>query len=211
MPSSLDFKDQLKQQADIVRIIGEYVKLRKSGAQNFQGLCPFHKEKTPSFSVHATRGYFHCFGCGESGDVYQFLQKIEGITFGEAIRELASKLGVPMPKMQFDSPAEAREAALRAKLLDMHERACNWFQEQLRKPEAAHAREYLAGRGLNQEMIATFRIGFAPESGFLLRDRLRGEFDDELLKASGLFSWKDAGESARATAKRARVGHPKDG
>jgi DNA primase len=191
MPSSLDFKDQLKQQADIVRIIGEYVKLRKSGAQNFQGLCPFHKEKTPSFSVHATRGYFHCFGCGESGDVYQFLQKIEGITFGEAIRELAHKLGVPMPKMQFDSPAEAREAAIRAKLLDMHERACNWFQEQLRKPEAAHAREYLAGRGLNQEMIATFRIGFAPESGFLLRDRLRGEFDDELLKASGLFSWKE--------------------
>ena len=200
MPSSLDFKDQIKQQADIVRIIGEYVKLRKSGAQNFQGLCPFHKEKTPSFSVHATRGYFHCFGCGESGDVYQFLQKIEGITFGEAIRELASKLGVPMPKMQFDSPAEAREAALRAKLLDMHERACNWFQEQLRKPEAAHAREYLAGRGLNQEMIATFRIGFAPESGFLLRDRLRGEFDDELLKASGLFSWKDAGEAPRHSA-----------
>ena len=210
MPSSLDFKDQLKQQADIVRIIGEYVKLRKSGAQNFQGLCPFHKEKTPSFSVHATRGYFHCFGCGESGDVYQFLQKIEGITFGEAIRELASKLGVPMPKMQFDSPAEAREAALRTKLLDMHERACNWFQEQLRKPEAAHAREYLAGRGLNQEMIATFRIGFAPESGFLLRDRLRGEFDDELLKASGLFSWKDAGEGARATGETAPL-KPKEG
>jgi DNA primase len=191
MPSALDFKDQLKQQADIVRIIGEYVKLRKSGAQNFQGLCPFHKEKTPSFSVHATRGYFHCFGCGESGDVYKFLQKIEGITFGEAVRELAYKLGVPMPKMQFDSPAEAREAALRGRLIDMHERACNWFQEQLRRPEAAHAREYLAGRGLNAEMIATFRIGFAPESGFLLRDRLRGEFDDELLKACGLFSWKE--------------------
>ncbi len=206
MPSSLDFKDQLKQQADIVRIIGEYVKLRKSGAQNFQGLCPFHKEKTPSFSVHATRGYFHCFGCGESGDVYQFLQKIEGITFGEAIRELASKLGVPMPKMQFDSPAEAREAALRAKLLDMHERACNWFQEQLRKPEAAHAREYLAGRGLSSEMIATFRIGFAPESGFLLRDRLRGEFDDELLKASGLFSWKE--QPNPPTAKEAEDGAP---
>ncbi len=208
MPSSLEFKDQLKQQADIVRIIGEYVKLRKSGAQNFQGLCPFHKEKTPSFSVHATRGYFHCFGCGESGDVYQFLQKIEGITFGEAIRELAHKLGVPMPKMQFDSPAEAREAALRAKLLDMHERACNWFREQLRKPEAAHAREYLAGRGLNQDMIATFRIGFAPESGFLLRDRLRGEFDDELLKASGLFSWKE--QTTPPTAKEAEDRAPAD-
>ncbi|HLH09888.1 MAG TPA: CHC2 zinc finger domain-containing protein [Terriglobales bacterium] len=195
MPSALDFKDQLKQQADIVRIIGEYVKLRKSGAQNFQGLCPFHKEKTPSFSVHATRGYYHCFGCGESGDVYKFLQKIEGISFGEAVRELAQKLGVPMPKMQFDSPAEQREAALRMKLLDIHERACSWFQEQLRKPEAAHAREYLAGRGLNAEMIAKFRIGYAPESGFLLRDRLRGEFDDELLKASGLFSWKEAGEA----------------
>src|SRR5208283_5796153 len=129
MPSTEDFKDTVKQQADIVRIIGDYIKLKKAGAQNYSGLCPFHGEKTPSFSVHATRQFFHCFGCGESGDVYKFLQRIENISFPEAVRLLAQKLGVPMPKMQFDSPAEAREAKLRGTLLDLHEAACRFFQE----------------------------------------------------------------------------------
>src|SRR5579883_1859503 len=90
MPAS-DFKDALKQQADIVRIVGDYVKLKKAGAQNFSGLCPFHNEKTPSFSVHATRQFFHCFGCGVSGDVFSFVQKIENITFPEAMRSFASR------------------------------------------------------------------------------------------------------------------------
>ncbi len=188
--ASTDFKEQLRAQADIVRIVGEYVQLRKSGAQNFQGLCPFHKEKSPSFSVHATRQFYHCFGCGESGDVFKFIQKIENITFGEAIRFIAQKLGVPMPKVEYDSPAEARQAALRGKLIDINERACAWFQEQLRRPEGTHAREYLAGRGLTPEIIAKFRIGFAPESGFVLRESLRGQFDEEVMKESGLFSWK---------------------
>src|SRR3974390_570463 len=113
-----DFAATLKQQADIVRIVGEYVKLRKSGAQNFSALCPFHQEKTPSFSVHATRQFYHCFGCGASGDVFSFVQKIENITFPEAVRAVAQKLGVPMPKMQFSSPQEAQEAKLRTALLD---------------------------------------------------------------------------------------------
>src|SRR5208337_70046 len=104
-----DFAYTLKEQADIVRIIGEYVRLKRAGAQNYSGLCPFHGEKTPSFSVHASRQFFHCFGCGESGDVYKFLQRIENISFPESVRLLAQKLGVPMPKLQFDSPAEARE------------------------------------------------------------------------------------------------------
>ncbi len=94
-----DFAYTVKEQADIVRIVGEYVKLRKSGAQNFQGLCPFHSEKTPSFSVHATRQFFHCFGCGTSGDVFAFVQKIENITFPEAVRLIAEKLKIPLPKM----------------------------------------------------------------------------------------------------------------
>jgi len=81
--SSDNFKESLKQQADIVRIVGDYVKLKKAGAQNFSGLCPFHAEKTPSFSVHATRQFFHCFGCGQSGDVFTFIQKVENITFPE--------------------------------------------------------------------------------------------------------------------------------
>ena len=190
MTSSDNFKEALKQQADIVRIVGDYVKLKKAGAQNFSGLCPFHNEKTPSFSVHATRQFYHCFGCGASGDVFSFVQKVENITFPEAVRLIAQKLGVPMPKVSFSSPQEAREAKLRMALLDVHERAVTFFQECLKRPEGANAREYLKSRGLDQETIARFRIGYAPDSGFLLRDALRREFDEELLRESGLFSWK---------------------
>ena len=196
-----DFAYTVKQQADIVRIVGEYVKLKKSGAQNFTGLCPFHNEKTGSFSVHATRQFYHCFGCGASGDVFSFVQKIENITFPEAVRAVAQKLGIPLPKVAFSSPEEAREAKQRGALLDLHERACAFFQEQLQKPEGAHAREYLAGRGLDHDTIARFRIGFAPDSGFLLRDYLKRDFDEEILKASGVFSWKESdADSRRPTA-----------
>ncbi len=185
-----DFAYTVKQQADIVRIIGDYVKLRKAGAQNFAGLCPFHGEKTPSFSVHATRQFFHCFGCGLSGDVFSFIQKIENITFPEAVRMVAQKLGIPLPKAAYSTPGEAKDAQLRGKLLDVHERAVTFFQECLRRPEGARAREYLLGRGLDEETIARFRIGYASDSGFLLRDRLKNEFDEEVLRESGLFSWK---------------------
>jgi DNA primase len=186
-----DFAYTLKQQADIVRIVGEYVTLRKAGAQNFIGLCPFHQEKTPSMSVHASRQFFHCFGCGASGDVFSFVQKIENITFPEAVRLIAEKLKIPMPKMSFSSPEEERVAKLRGGLMEIHERACTFFQEQLRRPEAAHAREYLASRGITPAIIAEFRMGFAPDSGFLLREALRGQYEEDLLRESGLFSWKD--------------------
>ena len=194
-----DFAYTVKQQADIVRVVGEYVKLRKSGAQNFQGLCPFHQEKTPSFSVHATSQFFHCFGCGVSGDVFSFVQKIENITFPEAVRLIAEKLKIPLPKMSYSSPEEERQAGMRVGLIEIHERACKFFQEQLRRPEAAHAREYLASRGITPEIIAEFRIGFAPDSGFLLRDALRGQYDEALLRESGLFSWKDKEQSSVAS------------
>ena len=182
--------DTVKQQADIVRIVGDYVKLKKSGAQNFRGLCPFHQEKTPSFSVHITRQWFYCFGCGVSGDVFTFVQKVENITFPEALRLVAQKLDIKLPKMDYSSPHEAQEAKLRGQLIEMHERACLFFEEQLRRPDAAHAREYLAGRGLKEDTIRAFRIGFAPELGFVLRDRLKSDFSEELQRASGLFSWK---------------------
>ena len=194
MTSSDNFKETLKQQADIVRIVGEYVKLKKAGAQNFSGLCPFHSEKTASFSVHATRQFYHCFGCGASGDVFSFVQKVENISFPEAVRLIAQKLGVPMPKVSFSSPQEARDAKLRMALLDVHEKAAEFFQQCLRRPEGARAREYLKGRGLDEEMIAHFRIGYAPDSGFLLRDALRREFDEDTLRESGLFSWKQSDE-----------------
>jgi DNA primase len=190
-----DFAYTVKQQADIVRIVGDYVKLKKAGAQNYAGLCPFHGEKTPSFSVHATRQFYHCFGCGVSGDVFSFVQKIENITFPETVRLVAQKLGIPLPKASYSTPGEAKEARLRGQLLDVHERAVAFFQECLRRPEGARAREYLQGRGLNEEMIAKFRIGYASDSGFLLRDRLRGEFSEEVLRESGLFSWKQEATS----------------
>jgi DNA primase len=121
------------------------------------------------------------------------VQKIENVTFPEAIRLIAQKLGVAMPKVEYGSPEEQRQARMRGQLMDINERACAWFQEQLRKPDGTGAREYLAGRGLTPEIIQKFRIGFAPESGFLLRDALRGQFDEEVMKESGLFSWKQDG------------------
>ena len=206
-----DFAYTVKQQADIVRIIGDYVKLRKAGAQNYSGLCPFHGEKTPSFSVHATRQFYHCFGCGVSGDVFSFIQKIENISFPESVRMVAQKLGVPLPKASYATPGEAKEARLRGQLLDVQERAVAFFQECLRRPEGARAREYLTGRGLDPEMIARFRIGYAPDSGFLLRDRLREEFSEEVLRESGLFSWKQEEERLPSSAPRLPEGEKREG
>src|ERR1700681_2870653 len=190
MTESSDFKEIVKQQADIVRIVGDYVRLKRAGAQNYSGLCPFHGEKTASFSVHATRQFFHCFGCGLSGDVFSFVQKIENISFPEAVRLVAQKLGIALPKASYSSPAEAKEARLRTQLLEVHERACVFFQECLKRPEGARAREYLLGRELDENTITEFRVGYAPDSGFLLRDRLKSEFGEEVLRESGLFSWK---------------------
>jgi DNA primase len=202
-----DFKETLKQQADIVRVIGDYIKLKKAGAQNYSGLCPFHGEKTPSFSVHATRQFYHCFGCGVSGDVFSFVQKIENITFPEALRLVAQKLGVPLPKITYSSPGEAKDAKLRAQLYEAQERAATFFQECLKRPEGARAREYLQSRGLATETIARFRIGYAPDSGFLLRDRLVGEFDQEVLRESGLFSWKeDSSQPSAVSRQQNRMG-----
>jgi DNA primase len=199
----------VKQQADIVRVVGEYVKLRKAGAQNFTGLCPFHQEKTPSFSVHATRQFYHCFGCGASGDVFTFIQKIENVSFPESIRLVAQKLDIKLPKMQYSSEYEAKDAKLRGQLIEMHERACKFFEDQLRRPEAAHARQYLSGRGLSEETIRVFRIGYAPDSGFTLKDRLKGDYDEDLLRASGLFSWKEGAEAGNIYSKfRNRIMFP---
>jgi DNA primase len=208
MALGTDFAQTLKQQADIVRVVGDYVSLKKSGAQNYSGLCPFHKEKTPSFSVHSARQYFYCFGCGEKGDVFSFVQKIENISFPEAVRAVAQKLGVPLPKASFSSETEARDAKLRTALLEVHERACAFFQECLRGSEGARAREYLAGRGLDDETIRKFRIGFAPDSGFLLRDRLKNQFSEEVLRECGLLSWKENSSSVGRRASSANATSP---
>ncbi len=185
------FSDEVKRQIDIVRVIGDFVKLKKAGAQNHTGLCPFHKEKSPSFSVNAVHGYFYCFGCHEKGDVFTFVMKMENVSFPEAVRLVAGKAGIALPKREFSSPEEAQEAGLRRVLLEMHEGATQYFEGMLKSPEAARAREYLTGRGVTAEAIAKFRIGYAPESFNDMRERFAGRFSEEMLRASGLFSAKE--------------------
>jgi DNA primase len=185
-----NFAQTVKQQADILKIVGDYVRLKKAGAQNYTGLCPFHSEKTPSFSVNVTRQFYYCFGCHETGDVFTFIQKIENVSFPEAVKTVAVKSGIPLPKREFSSPEEAAEGRQRAKLIELHEIATTWFEQQLRSPEGALAREYLTGRGLTDDGIAKFRIGYAPGSFHALRDRLQSVADAETLRGSGLFSFK---------------------
>jgi DNA primase len=185
------FSQQVKDQADIVRIIGDYVKLRKAGAQNYTGLCPFHKEKSGSFSVNVAKRFYYCFGCHETGDVFTFVMKMDGVTFPDAVRAVAQKVGIALPQRQFHSADEAREASERRQLMDIHEAATQYFQQALQTPEAARAREYLTGRGLTADTIAKFRIGYAPESFNDMRDRLGKHFAEPVLRASGLFSAKE--------------------
>jgi DNA primase len=191
-----DFAQLVKQQADIVRIIGEYFTLKKSGGQNYIGLCPFHGEKTASFSVHAGRQFYYCFGCHESGDVFAFVQKMDNVGFNEAVKVVARKCGIALPKREFASAEEAEENRQRGKLLELHELATTWFEEQLRSTEGARAREYLTNRGLTAEAIARFRIGYAPDSFNALRDRLQGVASPDLLRDSGLFSSKEQADGS---------------
>jgi DNA primase len=191
-----DFAQTVKQQADIVKIVESYIRLRKAGAQNYSGLCPFHKEKSPSFSVHAVRQFYHCFGCQASGDVFSFVGKIENVGFPEAVRIVAQKCGIPLPKREFSSPEEAAEGRQRGKLLDLHEAAAAFYEDLLRGPEGAVAREYLAGRGLTPEGIKAFRIGWSPDSFNALRDKLSGMADNDTLRVSGLFNAKEQGDGS---------------
>src|SRR5580698_2903158 len=185
-----NFAQTVKQQTDVVRIVGEYIKLRKSGA-NWSALCPFHKEKSGSFYLYPATASYYCFGCHEHGDVFTFVMKMENLSFPEAVRSVATKMGIPLPQREFNSPQEAQAAGLRKQLIDVHEAATQYFQQALRSPEAARAREYMTGRGITAETIAKFRLGYAPDNFNDMRERLGKFFSEEVLRASGLFSWKE--------------------
>ncbi|HEV2576001.1 MAG TPA: DNA primase [Acidobacteriaceae bacterium] len=185
-----NFAQTVKQQTDIVRIVGEYIKLRKSGA-NWSALCPFHKEKSGSFYLYPGTASYYCFGCHEHGDVFTFVMKMDNVSFPEAVRSVATKMGIPLPQREFSSAHDAREAGLRKQLLEIHEAATQYFQQNLHSPEAARAREYMSSRGITPETVKTFRLGYAPESFNDMRDRLGKFFSEEVLRASGLFSSKE--------------------
>jgi DNA primase len=186
MAEAGSFADRVKQQADIVRVIGEYVRLKKSG-QNFSGLCPFHQEKTPSFSVSPVKQMYYCFGCGKGGDVFQFVMELEKSPFPEAVRTVAEKCGIAIPKPRERSPEERRENQQRSALVEMHREAAAFFAKHLlQSPEGKAALGYLEDRGLDHESITRFGLGFAPSGGDALVRALKSKFAEKDLEVSGL-------------------------
>lgn len=193
MAEAGSFAEKVKQQADIVRVIGEYVRLRKTG-QNFSGLCPFHQEKTPSFSVHPVKQMYYCFGCHEGGDVFKFVMQIERCEFPEAVRTVADKCGIAIPRTTERSPEERRQHQERGALVEIHREATEFYARQLHQSaEGRVAMAYLEDRGLDREAMTRFGLGYAPAAGDSLLRHLKRKYPDKFLDASGLFS-RDQGQ-----------------
>src|SRR5690349_3444638 len=189
-----EFIDDLRRQADIVRIIQDYVTLKKAGA-NWVARCPFHKETKPSFSVNPAKDIFYCFGCQKGGSVFNFVMEIERVAFPEAIKIVAEKSGVPLPKMVDDSRFEARKRES-DQVIELNQWALQWWQDQLQSKAATSVRQYLKQRGLTDETAKTFRLGFAPDSWEALSAHLRQKgATQEQLELSGLVVKKEEGGS----------------
>ncbi|MGC9952531.1 MAG: DNA primase [Bryobacteraceae bacterium] len=187
----MDFKEQLKSSVDIVKTIEEYVRLKKSGVSRWTGLCPFHNEKTPSFSVNAAHQFYVCFGCGAKGDVLKFVMEMEHVSFPEALKLLAERNGIPMPKRAEYADPDTR---LRAAVFQIQELAEAAFREQFAGPAGAEARRYLEKRGVSPETSALFGLGYAERSGRgLLRLLEKQGFTDEQLENSGLLGRREDG------------------
>ena len=189
------FLDDLKRQADIVRVVGDYVQLKKKGA-NWMACCPFHKEKTPSFSVSPAKEIFYCFGCHKGGSVFNFVMEMERVSFPEAIKLVAEKSGVPLPKLIDDSRFEARRNEADA-VIELNKWALEWWEQQLESSgEARIARDYLNSREITDETRKTFRMGYAPDSWDALSIHLRqkGATQDQI-ECSGLVVKKEEGGS----------------
>lgn len=181
----MDFVEQVKSSVDIVRLVGEYVRLKKAG-NRYVGLCPFHTERTPSFGVNPVHQYYKCFGCEARGDIFNFVMQIEGVTFFEALKTIAERHGIPMPKRSEYSDPETKQ---RTALLQAHEIAARLFQSNLNGSMGAQARQYLGERGVTPENIAEFGLGLSADSWDQLTRRLEQEgFPSDLLENSGLVS-----------------------
>jgi len=193
MAEAGSFAERVKNQADIVRVVGEYVRLKKSG-QNFTGLCPFHGEKTPSFAVHPVKQIFHCFGCGKGGDVFTFVMELEKCPFPEAVKIVADKCGIAIPQPKERTPEERKENQQRTALIEIHREAQSFFARQLESTsEGRAARAYLEDRGLNAEAVGRFGIGYAPSGGDALLRLLKPRYSEKLLVESGLISRDQSG------------------
>lgn len=172
--------EQIKQRISIAEIVGEYVQLKSAGVGSLKGLCPFHDEKSPSFNVRGDQGFYHCFGCGEGGDVYKFLQKVENITFYEAVEKCATKISY---QIQYESGSRD-DGINRARLLAANEAAAKYFADQLNSTEAQEARNFLSSRNFDKSAAELFGVGYAPKSWTALSDYLKaqGFTEEELIK-----------------------------
>ena len=187
----MDFVEQLKASVRIETVVGEYVRLRKSGPSRFMGLCPFHNEKTPSFTVHVVRQFYKCFSCGAGGDVVTFVMEKEGLSFYEALKSLAERYGIPMPKRSQYADEDSR---LRGSLFDMHELAAQTFRDNLAAGIGENARGYLARRGVARETIDNFGLGYADGSGRgMLRLLEQHGFNAAQMEQSGLVGKRQDG------------------
>jgi DNA primase len=188
----LDFATQVKSAVDIVSVVGEYVRLKRVGStQSYTGLCPFHTEKTPSFRVHANHQFYKCFGCGQGGDVFKFVQEIERISFYEALKQLAERSGLQLPKRSEYSDADTR---VRATLYQMHELAEQAFHASLKSAAGAAALSYIERRGLGTAEIDQFGLGYAAASGqFLVNLFQKHDFPAEQMEQSGLVMRREGG------------------
>lgn len=183
MAFSTHFLDELRVRAGVVQVVGKRVKLIKRGKEH-TGLCPFHNEKTPSFTVNEEKGFFHCFGCQEHGSAIDFVMKIDGLSFPEAVERLAGEAGMQIP---IDTPEERQRSEQRQTLIDVTEKATAWFERNLRMPEGRRALTYLKDRGLDEQIIAKFRLGFAPDTRGALKVTLaRGNVPEDLMIGAGL-------------------------
>jgi len=188
----MDFVEQLKSSIDIVKVAGEYVRLRRIGATGrYLGLCPFHQEKTPSFNVNQTRQFYKCFGCGAGGDVLKFVMEVDGLTFPETLKLLSERHGIPMPQRPEYSDSDSR---LRGALHDMHTIAAKLYRTALSGPHGAEARAYLDQRGVSAELIEAFDLGFSdPQGQALTRKLMEERFSPEQMEASGLVRRRSEG------------------
>ncbi|HEY9465962.1 MAG TPA: DNA primase [Vicinamibacterales bacterium] len=187
------FIEELKQRADIVEVIQQYVSLKKSGAE-YKGLCPFHNEKTPSFSVNRDKGFFHCHGCHAGGSVFKFIELHERIGFVDAVKLLAQKFGLALPELEYSDEQRA-SAAERETLLKVHEVAAKWFQEQLASAAGARIRKYIADRGINTATSDAQGLGFAPPGREGLKHALTKQgFSPGTLVKAGLLVQRDDGQ-----------------
>lgn len=177
--------EEIRSKNDIVSVIGSYIRLQKKGS-NHMGLCPFHNEKTPSFSVSPTKQMYHCFGCGVGGNVFTFIMEYENFTFVEALKFLAERAGVALPEREYSEEAK-RQSDMRARLLEVNKQAAKYFYYQLISPRGQAAHDYLVQRGLTEETIKQFGLGYSNKYSDDLYKYLKGQgYEDEFLKTSGL-------------------------